>query len=169
MSLSKKVTWFVAGRRARTPVGTVHVVDRNPLNWLYITYNIVEELVRVTPLGITRRAAMKTYRWLDDRTLEIDIRKGNHFPDGEVIRAATVKRAFDEAFRWQAPHPPGTHFNIDPRARCEIVNDYRVRLHLPEPDGLALGKLRAYHIMSSAFWAGPGFGYARNGSGEGHW
>jgi ABC-type transport system substrate-binding protein len=169
MSLIQKVTAFFTGRRAGKPVGTVHVVDPNPLNWLYITYNTVEELVRVTPVGITRSAAMKTYRWLDDRTLEIDVRQGNRFPDGELITAATVKRAFDEAFRWRAPHPPGTHFNLDPRTRCEIVGDYRVQLHLPEPDGLALGKLRAYHIMSTAFWAGPGFGYARNGSGEGHW
>ncbi|MDP9309448.1 MAG: ABC transporter substrate-binding protein [Chloroflexota bacterium] len=169
MKVIEKVRSFFSGRHARKPVGTVHVVDPSPLNWLYITYNTVEELVRVTPSGLIRPAAMKMYRWLDARTLEIDVRQGNRFPDGELVTAATVKRAFDEAFRWQASHPPGTHFNLDPRTRCEIVGDDRIRLHLPDPDGLALGKLRAYHIMSTAFWTGPGFGYARNGSGEGHW
>ncbi len=38
-----------------------------------------------------------------------------------------------------------------------------------EPDGLAVGKLRAMYIMSNAFWDGPGFGYARNGTGDGRW
>jgi hypothetical protein len=30
----------------RTPVGTIHVVDPNPLNWLFITWNTMEEPVR---------------------------------------------------------------------------------------------------------------------------
>ena len=75
----------------------------------------------------------------------------------------------EETARWHAPHPPGTHFNIDPRTRCEVVGSHTLRFHLPAPDGLALGKLRAVHLMSSAFWDGPGFGYERQGSGEGHW
>jgi len=25
------------------------------------------------------------------------------------------------------------------------------------------------HLMSTAFWNGPGFGYERHGRGEGHW
>jgi hypothetical protein len=38
----------LVGRVRREPRGTVRVVDPNPLNWLYITYNTVEEAVRVT-------------------------------------------------------------------------------------------------------------------------
>lgn len=71
--------------------------------------------------------------------------------------------------RWRAPHPPGTQFNLAPGTRCEVTGEHTVRLHFPAPDGLAVGKLRAMHIMSTRFWDGPGFGYARNGSGEGHW
>jgi len=44
-----------------------------------------------------------------------------------------------------------------------------VRFHLPEPDGLAIGKLRATHVMSTRFWQELGFGYERQMSGEGHW
>lgn len=33
-------------REGRTPVGTVNVVDPHPLNWLYITWNTMEEPVR---------------------------------------------------------------------------------------------------------------------------
>ncbi len=160
-----------AGRgRGREPVGVVHVVDPSPLNWLHITYNTVEELVRVDALGKIRPAAMRRYRWLDGgRTLEVEVRGSERFPDGEPLDALSVKRSFDEVARWAAPHPPGTHFNIDPSTRCEVTGERTVRFHLPEPDGLALGKLRAVHVMSTRFWDEIGFGYERNGTGEGHW
>ena len=168
MSLVEKVTSLVTGD-GREPAGTVYVVDPSPLNWLYITYNTVEELVRVSPAGYIEPAAMTGYRWADDRTLEVDIREGEHFPDGEPLTATTVKRSFDEVMRWSAPHPPGTHFNLDPRTRCGVTGEYSVRFHFPAPDGLALGKLRAMHLMSTRFWENLGFGYERNGTGEGHW
>ena len=167
--MGEKVTSLVTGGRASEPVGTVHVVDRHALNWLYITYNTVEELVRVSPKGSVEPAAMKSFRWVDDRTLEIDVRENERFPDGEALTAATVKRSFDELMRWQAPHPPGTQFNLHHGTQCEVRGDHQVRLHFPEIDGLALGKLRAMHIMSTRFWDTIGFGYARNNSGEGHW
>lgn len=153
----------------RSPVGTVHVVDPGPLNWLYITYNTVEELVRVAPGGTSEPAAMQSYAWADDKTLDITVRRGNRFPNGELLTATTVKKAFDEVLKWKVPHPPGTHFNLAYETTCEVTGEYSVRVKLPAPDGLALGKLRAVHLMSEPFWAGPGFGYARNGTGEGHW
>jgi ABC-type transport system substrate-binding protein len=156
-------------RRPPEPRGTVRVVDPNPLNWLYITYNTVEEPVRVTRRGKIRPAAMSRYRWRDDTTLEIKVRGDARFADGTALTADSVRRAAEEQFRWQSPHPPGTHFNIDRRTRVEVVDDRTVRLHLPAVDGLALGKLRATHVMSERFWRDLGFGYARDQSGEGHW
>lgn len=156
-------------RRANEPVGTVNIVDPSPLNWLYITYNTVEELVRVDPDGNVEAAAMSGFRWVDDCTLEVDVREGNRFPGGGKLTAETVERAFEEVMRWSAPHPPGTHFNLDPDTKLEVVDEHTVRFHFPEPDGLAVGKLRAMHIMNEEFWDGPGFGYERQGSGEGHW
>ena len=153
----------------KTPVGTIRVVDPSPINWLYITYNTVEEMVRVTPQGKTIPAAMSLYQWIDDTTLEMVVRDGEVFPDGEPLTSASVRRSFDEVLKWQSPHPPGTQFNLAVGTRLEVVDHRTVRLHLPEVDGLALGKLRAVHIMSMRFWDEIGFGYKRNGSGEGHW
>lgn len=168
--IEKAASILAGGGRRGQPVGVVRVVDPSPLNWLYVTYNTVEELVRVTTNGTIRPAAMKSYRWKDGgRTLEVEVRGGERFPDGEPLTAHTAKRSFDEQIRWAAPHPPGTHFNIDRRTRCEVVGERAVRFHLPEPDGLALGKLRAMHVMSTSFWDGIGFGYERDGTGEGHW
>ncbi len=128
MDWVKKAASVVQRRRTRgKPIGTVHGVDPSPLNWLRITYNTVEELVRIRPGGNIEPAAMRAYRWVDDRTLEVDLRRDERFPDGEPLTAATVKRAFDEQQRWRAPHPPGTQFNLDPGTRCEVVGEHRVR------------------------------------------
>lgn len=97
MNLIEKAKSLITGEgRPSEPVGTVHVVDPSPLNWLYITYNTVEELVRVDTQGKIRPAAMQRYRWVDACTLEIHVRKGERFPDGEPLTASSVKRSFDE-------------------------------------------------------------------------
>ncbi len=48
--------------KSREPVSTVHVVDHRPLIWLYITYNTVEELVRIDPQGHIVPAAMSSFK-----------------------------------------------------------------------------------------------------------
>lgn len=151
------------------PVGSITVVDRSKLNWLYITYNTVEELVRVTPGGKVRPAAMRAYKWPGPQTLDVWLRKNNYFHTGAPVTTASVEQAFHEQLRWIAPHPPGTHFNIDRATRLEVLGDSHLRFHIPAPDGLFVGKLRAMHIMDASFWEDLGFGYARDESGEGHW
>ncbi|MFL5697481.1 MAG: ABC transporter substrate-binding protein [Ktedonobacteraceae bacterium] len=153
----------------RPPVGTVYVFDPSPLNWLFITWNTMEEPIRVDQDGRVVNALATDARWPDDHTLELDLRTGVRFQDGEPFTAHNVKQNFDEMQRWIAPHPPGSWLNFPPESVCEVVNDSTVRFHFPGPEGLALGKMRGFHIASSAFWRGQGFGYAKLGSGEGHW
>jgi ABC-type transport system substrate-binding protein len=153
----------------RTPVGTINVVDPHPLNWLYITWNTMEEPVRTDEQGHLIGAAMEASQWIDDTTLEIRMRRGVRFQDGEACTAHSFKRAFDEVQRWKAPHPPGTSLNFHPDTRLDLIDDYTLRLKLPEPDGLILGKFRGFHIASSRFWEDLGFGYKKLGTGEGHW
>ncbi len=48
MSVGERVLSLLGGGGRRSePVGTIRIVDPSPLNWLYITYNTVEELVRM--------------------------------------------------------------------------------------------------------------------------
>ncbi len=156
-------------REGRTPVGTVNVVDPNPLNWLFITWNTMEEPVRTDERGHIVGAVMEDSRWLDDTTFQVDVRRGIRYQDGEDLTAHNVKRAFDEVQRWKVPHPPGTSLNFHPDATAEVVDDYTVRINFPEPDGLVLGKFRGMHVPSTRFWEEEGFGYRKNGTGEGHW
>ena len=171
MGLAGKISALLGARGRRVErVGTVSVVAPSPLNWLYITYNTVEELVRTSPDGSVAPAAFKSYRWrAGGRVLEVGLRTGNRFQDGEALTASSVERGFDESMRWRALHPPGTHFNPLPGTTREVAGEYAVRFKLPAPAGLMLGKLRAVHVMSTRFWDGIGFGYERNGTGEGRW
>lgn len=151
------------------PVGTIQVVDPSPLNWLFITWNTMEEPIRVDQDGRVVLALATDARWLDEHTLELTLRTGVRFQDGEPFTAHNIKQNFDEMQRWAAPHPPGTWLNFPPESVCEVADEHVVRFRFPGPDGLALGKMRGFHIASSAFWREQGFGYAKFGSGEGHW
>jgi ABC-type transport system substrate-binding protein len=113
-----------AGQEQRTPVGTINVVDPNPLNWLFITWNTMEEPVRTDERGHIVGAVMEDSRWVDETTFEVDVRQGVRFQDGEECTAHSFKRAFDEVQRWKAPHPPGTSINFHPDATAEVVDDY---------------------------------------------
>ena len=156
-------------RERRTPVGTVNVVDPHPLNWLYITWNTMEEPVRTDETGAIVGAAMEDSHW-EDATLVVKVREGIRFQDGTTLTAHSVRRAFEEVQKWKAPHPPGTYLNFHPDTTVDVTDDYTIRFDFPEPDGLALAKFRGFHIPSEKFWeSGEGFGYRRLGTGEGHW
>ena len=112
---------------------------------------------------------LEEFRWVDDTTLEIYLRQGVRFQDGEPLTAKHFEQSFVELQRWRAPHPPGTYLNWHPDTGVEIVDDHTVRMLFPSPRGLAMGKFRGMHIMSSRFWDELGYGYRELGTGEGHW
>jgi len=157
--------------KRRTPIGTLRVVDPSPLNWLFITWNTMEEPIRTDHDGHAVYSMATGHRYIDGgKTLEIDVRKGVLFQNGEPLTAHHIKRSFDEMQRWEAPHPPGTWLNFPPESVAEVIHDHQIRFHFPEPDGLAIAKMRGFHVSSNSFWSeGPGFGYTREGSGNGNW
>ena len=99
------------------PVGTIHVVDPPPLNWLFITWNTMEEPIRIDEDGRTVFALVESADWTDERTLQLTLRRGVRFQDGEPFTAHNIKLNFDEMQRWVAPHPPGTYSTSRP-SRC---------------------------------------------------
>ncbi len=163
------VTQEQGSQRERVPTGTINVVDPSPLNWLFITWNTMEEPIRVDEDGRVAYAAASDSRWIDERTLELDVREGVRFQDGEPLTAHHVKQNFEEMQRWAVPHPPGTWLNFHADSVCEVVDDHTVRFRFPGPDGLAIAKFRGFHIASPSFWHQHGFGYKKTGSGDGHW
>jgi len=72
------------------PVGTVNVFDPHPLNWLFITWNTMEEPIRTDPDGYIVMALAESAEWRDPLTLEVRVREGARFQDGEP---ATLTRS----------------------------------------------------------------------------
>ena len=151
------------------PHNTVRVVDPSPVNWLSITWNTMEEANRVDHEGIGQPSLAVDTRWIDDETLEIDLRHGAVCQDGENYDARLFKLAFDKVQGWANPHPPGAFLNFAQDTTLTVVNDHTVRMNFPGGDSAALMKLRGMHIPSTRFWNEWGFIDPKTASAEGHW
>ncbi|MFC4321771.1 ABC transporter substrate-binding protein [Litchfieldia salsa] len=153
----------------KAPVGTIHIVDPSPLNWLFVLFNTMEEAVGTDREGRIVPALATSTKWVNEKTLELKLREGVLFHNNEPFTAEHVIKAFNEIKPWIAPHPPGTWVNLPEETSLEKVDEFTVQFHFPKPEGLALGKLRAHHYATFQFWDKLGFGYRKLGTAEGHW
>jgi len=156
-------------KAAGTSSRTITVVDLSPLNWLSITWNTMEELVRVDKDGRAVPNLAERWNWLDDRTLEVRLRRGVVFHDREKLTAPVFRQSFDEVQKWKSPHPPGAFLNFAPGTTLDVVDDYTVRFTFPQPDAAAIMKFRGMHVGSTKFWRELGFKDQTTGSAESHW
>ena len=150
------------GQELPTAAGELRIVDKNPLNWVFITINVMEHLIEVDKHGKLVPRLATGWRWLDDRSLEFTLRQGVKFHNGEIFDAEIVKLNWEENTRLQQPHSIGVYMNFKPGSRLEIVDPYTIRFLFPEPDGGALAKLTIMHIANRQF-------YRELGWGEQHW
>jgi ABC-type transport system substrate-binding protein len=100
------------------------------------------------------------WQWLDDRTLEMTLRQGVKFHNGEVFDAEIVKLNWEENLRLKQPFRLGTYMNFKPGSHLEILDAHTIRFHFPEPDGAALVRLSMLHIGNRQFHTELGWGEA---------
>ena len=150
------------GEQMPAPRGELHVVDKSPFNWQYIVLNVFEHLIEISKDGTLAPGLATGWRWLDDRTLEMTLRQGVTFHNGEVFDAEIVKLNWEENLRLKQPFRPGTYMNFQPGSRLEILNAQTIRFHFPEPDGAALVRLSVLHIGNRQF-------HTELGWGDAHW
>ncbi|WP_257347596.1 ABC transporter substrate-binding protein [Pseudalkalibacillus decolorationis] len=167
--MKKPITHDQMDGNRKSPVGTIHVFDPSPLNWLYILFNTMEEAVRADHKGKIIPSLAQSYRWVTDTIFELKLHKEVVYQNNEHFYSGYVRLNFHQLQRWIAPHPPGTWLNLSKETTLEILDNYTVRFHFPKPDGLAPAKMRAHHLANKLFWQTIGFGYAKLGSAEGHW
>lgn len=147
----------------------VTVVDPSPVNWLWVTWNTMEETVRVNSDGRSTPSLAEKQTWLDDKTLQLKLRKNVVFHDGEKLTAQVFRRSYDEVQKWTNPHPPGAFLNFAKDSSMEVVDDHTVNFKFPQPDGSAIMKLRGMHVGSTKFWNELAFIDQKNKNAEGHW
>jgi peptide/nickel transport system substrate-binding protein len=127
-----------------------------------MTLQVFEHLAELDPDGTLVPRLATGWRWRDDRTLDVTLRQGVTFHNGEVFDAEIVKLNWEENTRMQQPHGLGTFLNFKPGSHLEILDPYTVRFRFPAPDGGALAKLSIMHMANRQF-------YREFGWGEKHW
>ena len=130
----------MAAATSSGPVGTVQVVDPHPLNWLFI-WNTMEEPVRTDEQGTSSGQRWRS-SWVDETTLEVRLRKGLRYQDGEEF-GRELPAGLRGGAALEGAHRRGPRSTSIPRPRLEMVDGHTVRMVFPEPDGQVLGKFEA--------------------------
>jgi ABC-type transport system substrate-binding protein len=146
------------GDQVPVPQGELRIVDNHPKNWAFLTLNIFEHLVEYDKEGTLAPRLATGWRWLNDRTLEMTLRQGVTFHNGEVFDAAIVQLNWDKQSQLLQQHAVGAHFNFKPGSRLEVIDPQTVRFVFPEPDGGALAKLSVTHMANHQFYQELGWG-----------
>jgi ABC-type transport system substrate-binding protein len=146
------------GQEVPSPRGELRIVDKSPVNWISMTFNVFEHLAEADPQGHLVPRLATDWRWIDDRTLEIKLRPGVKFHNGEIFDADIVKLNWDEQSRLQQPHTIGAALNFKPGSRLQIIDPHTVRFVFPEPDGGALAKISIMHMANRQFYRDVGWG-----------
>lgn len=146
------------GAEVPAPRGELRIVDNSSFNFVTVVFNVFEHLLDIEEGGKLVPRLATGWHWVDDRTLDITLRQGVKFHNGEPFDAASVKLNWDENTRLQQPFRAGQHLNFKPGSRLEILAPYTIRFHFPAPDGTALVKLSSMHIGSRQFHEEHGWG-----------
>jgi ABC-type transport system substrate-binding protein len=150
------------GQEVPVPRGELRIVDTHPANWASMTLHVFEHLMELDKDGTLVPRLATRWQWVDDRTLDVTLRQGVTFHNGEVFDAAIVKLNWEENTRLGQPHISGAFMNFTPGSRLESLDAQTVRFIFPAPDGAALAKLSAMHLGNRQF-------YREVGWGEKHW
>ena len=141
-----------AAQRVAAPRGELRVVDRSSYNWNSITFNVMDHLIELDKDGKLVPRLATGWRWLDERTLEVKLRHGVRFHNGEAFDAEIVKLNWEQNIGLEQPHVGGKILNFKPGSRVEIIDPDTVRFVFPEPDGAALVKIGLLHIANRQFY-----------------
>jgi ABC-type transport system substrate-binding protein len=146
------------GEPIPAPRGELRIVDKDPRNWVSMVYNVFEHLIELDKDGNVVPRLATSWRWLNDRTLEVTLRQGVKFHNGEVFDAEIVKLNWEENTRLRQPYRAGAFLNFQPGSKLEIVEPHTVQFVFPEPDGGALAKISFMHIGNRQFYREFGWG-----------
>jgi len=135
------------------PRGTLRVVDLL-LPSVSTMLNYAEGLVTLDKDNNWAPCLAQDWRWIDERTIEFKLRGGVTFHNGEKFDAEAVRVNWEEYRRMENPRPLRHRGYVIPDETVfEIIDEYRVRFTLPEPDGMAFVKFQWFLQIAPAFFA----------------
>src|SRR5262245_48107815 len=122
------------GEQVPTPRGELRIVDSSSFNFITVVFNVFEHLLELEEGGKLVPRLATGWHWLDDRTLEMTLRQGVKFHNGEPFDAAVVKLNLDENTRLHQPFMAGQFFNFTTGSRLETLATYKIPFHFPCPE-----------------------------------
>jgi len=73
------------------PRGALRIVDKEFRNWVWTTLHVFDHLTELDKDGTLVPRLATGWQWLDEHTLEVTLRQGVTFHNGEVFDAEIVK------------------------------------------------------------------------------
>ncbi len=130
--------------------GTVRVIDFIH-SAVSVMLNYAEGLVNLDKDNNWVPSLASNWRWVDDHTIEFKLRKGVRFHNGEEFNAETLRINWQEYRKMENPRVI-SFTNLPDETIFEIIDKYKVRFILPEPDGLAFVKFMWFFQVAPAFF-----------------
>ena len=140
------------------PRGELRVVETGSALFAWITFNVFEHLIELDQDGLLVPRLATGWRWIDDRTLEVSLRRGVRFHNGEAFDAEIVKLNILDTLTLGHAFHLGTFMNFGEGTRVEVIDRYTVRIVTPKPDGAMLARLSFIHMGNRAFFEAGGWG-----------
>src|SRR3989442_14921902 len=115
------------GEQPPTPQGELRIVDKSPLNWVWISLNVFEHLIELDKDGKLVPRLATGWQWLNERILEVTLRQGVKFHNGEAFDAEIVK------LNWEKEYPATTaprHWGVH-EFQSRVTTGDRGAVHSP--------------------------------------
>lgn len=134
------------------PISTLDPADHRSRETETVLRNMFDGLVtRDTRSGVHLELA-EAINWLDEKTLEVKLRKGVKFHDGVEMTADDVVFTFERIIlenkiEYPEPHTSLREGLITPLESVEKVDDYTVRMHFTDPWPVAMQMLVHQQIV----------------------
>lgn len=113
---------------------------------------VYDLLARVRPDGTVEPWAAESWELLDDVTIQVNLREGMFFHDGEPVTASDVKFSYD--IQKESGAPIYLPF-LAPIQEIEVVDDYTLIFHLNNPyPALFQATFAQIYILPEHIWSG---------------
>ncbi len=116
----------------------------------WITELVWDRLLRVGPDGLPQPWAAESYEWVDETTVEVTLREGMTWHDGQPVTAEDVKFSFEAAGGGEAPMYAPFVTSIE---TIEIVDERTLRFTLTEAAAaFTTGTLAKVNLIPKHVW-----------------
>ncbi len=115
----------------------------------WTTELIWDRMLRIGPDGLPKPWAAESYKWVDEKTIDVTLRAGMKWHDGKPVTTDDVVFTFGEVGKMAPMYTPF----IKIIQKVEVVGDRTVRMHLSKPSAAFLvSTLAKMNLTPAHIW-----------------